>query len=218
MSHNPSYGCRADRTDGAAPPGGGLMAWRRIRPSEGRLVPWKNGGGTTLELAMEPPEGSLATGFRWRLSSAEVAASGPFSSFSGLERWLWLLDGPGFDIDFGPRGRVDLHVPLAPLRFLGDWPAEATLLDGPSVDLNLMVDPGTYRVATETLHLEASRALVPVGATTLLFVARGTVAAPGLGLHLGRGHLLRLEGESCALPLAPGLGGASLIRIDLHLI
>nr|WP_275976297.1 HutD family protein [Geothrix alkalitolerans] len=194
------------------------MAWRRTRPSEGRLVPWKNGGGTTLELAVEPPDGSLATGFRWRLSSAEVASSGPFSAFPGLERWLWLLDGPGFDIDFGARGRTNLHVPLVPLRFLGEWPADATLLDGPSVDLNLMVDPEVYRVAAETLRLETSQTLVPGGATTLLFVAQGTVAVPALGLHLGRRHLLRLEGESQALPLAPGLGGASVIRIDLHLI
>lgn len=180
-------------------------------------MPWKNGGGTTLELAVEPPDGSLAAGFRWRLSSAEVASSGPFSAFPGLERWLWLLDGPGFGLDFGARGRVDLHAPLVPLRFPGDWPAEATLLDGPSVDLNLMVDPAAYRATTETLHLEASRVVVSTGETTLLFVARGTVAVPALGLHLGRRHLLRLEGEECALPLAPGLGGATLIRIDLHL-
>ncbi len=194
------------------------MGWRRILPSEGRLVPWKNGGGTTLELAVEPPEGTLATGFRWRLSSAEVASSGPFSAFPGLGRWLWLLEGPGFDIDFGPRGRVELRDPSAPLHFSGDWPAEATLLDGPSVDLNLMVDPRAYEVAVDTFQVEAPRVMRTAGGTTLLFVAKGTVAVPGLGLHLGRRHLLRLEGEECALPLAPGLGGASLIRIDLRLI
>lgn len=194
------------------------MAWRRILPSEGRLVSWKNGGGTTLELAVEPPEGSLATGFHWRLSSAEVASSGPFSAFPGLERWLWLLEGAGFGIDFGGRGRAVVRDSLAPLHFPGDWPAEATLLDGPSVDLNLMVDPRVYRVEVDTFRMEAPRVVRTAGRTTLLFLAEGVVAVPGLRLHLGRRHLLRLDGEECAVPLAPGLGGATLIRIDLHLL
>lgn len=193
------------------------MAWCRILPSEGRLVPWKNGGGTTLELAVEPPGATLATGFHWRLSSAEVASSGPFSAFPGLERWLWLLEGPGFDIDFGARGRVELRDSSAPLHFSGDWPAEATLLDGPSVDLNLMVDPRQYRVSVETLRLGAPRMVGTAGGTTLLFVAAGTVAMPDLGLYLGRRQLLRLEGEEGAWFLAPGLGGATLIQMDLLL-
>jgi len=191
------------------------MAWRRILPSEGRLVLWKNGGGTTLELAVEPPGATLATGFHWRLSSAEVASSGPFSAFPGLERWLWLLEGAGFEIDFGARGWTEVRDPLAPLRFSGDWPAVATLIDGPSVDLNLMADLRAYRVAVETLQVAGPRVIRTTGGTTLLFVAGGTVALPGLGLHLGRRHLLRLEGEEGAWSLASGLGGATLIRIDL---
>jgi environmental stress-induced protein Ves len=191
------------------------MAWRRILPSEGRLVPWKNGGGTTLELAVEPTGATLATGFRWRLSSAEVASSGPFSAFPGLERWLWLLEGAGFEIDFGAHGRAEVCDPLTPLRFSGGWSAEATLIGGPSVDLNLMVDPQAYRVAVESLRVTAPQVIRATEGTTLLFVARGTVVLPGLGLYLGRRHLLRLEGEEGAWPLAPGLGGAALIRIDL---
>lgn len=191
------------------------MDWTHLKPSEGRLMPWKNGGGTTLELAMDPPGATLETGFRWRLSSAEVAASGPFSAFPGLERWLLLLEGAGMDLDFGPRGRMALPEPLRPLRFSGDWPAVATLLDGPCTDLNLMVDPRACRGGMEVVHLGASRMLRLSEATTLLFVARGTVAVPALNLHLGSRHLLRLDGGGCDLALAPGLGGAALVRMDL---
>ena len=35
------------------------MRWERIRPAEGRRMPWKQGGGSTLELAVEPPGASL---------------------------------------------------------------------------------------------------------------------------------------------------------------
>ena len=117
------------------------MDWTHLKPGDGRRMPWKNGGGSTLELAVDPPGATLETGFAWRLSTAEVAVSGPFSAFPGLERMLLLLEGAGFAIDFGPRGSVDLTQPLRPIWFSGDWPATATLVDGPCMDFNLMVDP-----------------------------------------------------------------------------
>jgi len=178
-------------------------------------MPWKNGGGTTLELAVDPPGAILETGFRWRLSSADVAASGPFSAFPGLERWLLLLGGAGFDIDFGPHGRAELTEPFLPIHFPGDWPAVATLVGGPSRDFNLMVDPRRCRARLETLRLEASLALPLRAATTLLFVARGTVSVPAWNLHLGHRHLLRVERGHGALSVAPGLAGAVLVRMDL---
>jgi hypothetical protein len=178
-------------------------------------MPWKNGGGTTLELAVEPPGATLASGFHWRISSAEVGVSGSFSLFPGLERWLLLLAGAGFGIDFGDRGQADLTEALTPLLFSGDWPAFATLLDGPCTDFNLMVDPRSHRARLEVLKLDVSRALPLRAPTTLLFVARGTVCAPALGLHLGHRHLLRIEAGTGALILAPGLAGAALIWIEL---
>ncbi len=178
-------------------------------------MPWKNGGGTTLEWAVDPPGATLDKGFRWRISSAEVRVSGPFSAFPGLERWLLLVEGPGFAIDFGAHGRVELLDPLVPLCFSGDWPATATLVDGPCRDFNLMVDPRRCRARLEILRLDAPRTLALSASTTLLFVARGTVAIPAHDLHLGPKHLLRLDGEAGALAIAPGLVGASLVQIDL---
>ncbi len=95
------------------------MRWTRETLREARRMPWKNGGGTTLELAVAPPGATLDSGFAWRLSSAEVAASGPFSAFPGLERTLLLLAGDGFRLDFGARGTVILDRPLEPVRFSG---------------------------------------------------------------------------------------------------
>lgn len=191
------------------------MDWTHLTPADGRLMPWKNGGGTTLELAVDPPGATLETGFRWRLSSAEVGVSGPFSPFPGLERWLLLLEGAGLDLDFGPRGRVRLDDPRTPLRFSGDWPAAATLVDGPCRDLNLMVDPKAFRARMTALDLDAPAALPLGSALTLLLVARGTASVPALGLHLGSRHLLRVSRGAGVLALAPGLGGAALVRMDL---
>lgn len=186
------------------------MRWTHLKPADGRAMPWRNGGGTTLELAVDLPGATLATGFRWRLSSAEVASSGPFSAFPGMARCLLLLEGAGFDIDFGPRGRVELREPLVPLFFSGDWPAAATLVGGPCTDLNVMWD-SACGARVETLRFEGPRSLDLAGAPLLIFVAQGTVAVPSLGLHLGRRHTLRIEDGAGLLAVAAGLGGASLV-------
>lgn len=174
-------------------------------------MPWKDGGGTTLELAVDPPGATLGRGFRWRLSSAEVASSGPFSAFPGMERWLFLLEGAGLEVDFGSRGRAVLREPLDSLCFAGDWPAVATLLEGACVDLNLIWDARLCSARVEILRFEGLRSLDLEGAPLLLIVARGSVAVPSLDLHLGRRHTLRIEGGTGALAVAAGLGGASLV-------
>lgn len=186
------------------------MRWTHLKPADGRAMPWRNGGGTTLELAVDPPGATLATGFRWRLSSAEVASSGPFSPFPGMARCLLLLEGAGFDVDFGPWGRVELREPLVPAFFSGDWPAAATLVGGPCTDLNVMWDCACG-ARVETLRFEGPRSLDLAGAPLLIFVAEGTVAVPSLGLHLGRRHTLRVEDGAGLLAVAAGLGGASLV-------
>ncbi len=50
-------------------------------------MPWKNGGGSTLELLQEP---AADGGFHWRLSIADVATPGPFSTFeASTARSVW---------------------------------------------------------------------------------------------------------------------------------
>jgi environmental stress-induced protein Ves len=192
------------------------MDWTHLKPTDGRLMPWKNGGGTTLELAVEPPGATLETGFHWRLSSAEVAVSGAFSCFPGLERWLVLLEGSGFDIDFGAQGLVELREPFAPVLFSGEWAATATLVAGRSEDLNLMVDPRRCRARMDVLQLASPQALPLFAATTLLFMGRGTVSVPNWKLHLGPRHLLRIDAGHGEVFLAPGVGGATCVRVDLE--
>jgi environmental stress-induced protein Ves len=56
--------------------------------------PWKNGGGQTRELVCQPAGASLQD-FDWRISVATIAASGPFSSYPGVDRSITLLAGDG---------------------------------------------------------------------------------------------------------------------------
>src|SRR5690606_24981691 len=66
---------------------GGFMPCTQLDPATTIAMPWKNGGGTTLQLAISPKGASLED-FAWRISSAQVAVDGAFSSFPGADRSL----------------------------------------------------------------------------------------------------------------------------------
>ncbi len=131
-------------------------------------MPWRNGGGSTRELVRRP-EG--ADDFEWRVSVAEVAADGPFSSFAGLDRILVLLTGEGMDLHV--QGRVvALRAPLDHHRFAGEDDVRAVLAGGPTTDLNLMWRRDRFDVTLR--RFEAPFDLAPqTGATLLAFVAGG---------------------------------------------
>jgi environmental stress-induced protein Ves len=67
-----------------------------INPNEFKRLPWKNGKGETIELAIN--EGGSLADFDWRISMASVTEDGPFSDFSGYQRHLLLLKGIGIEL------------------------------------------------------------------------------------------------------------------------
>ena len=62
---------------------------RLLRNSDHRRMPWKNGGGETVEVIVHP-EGASLSDFGWRVSMASVASDGPFSVFPDIDRTLEL--------------------------------------------------------------------------------------------------------------------------------
>jgi environmental stress-induced protein Ves len=147
---------------------------RVIRQSAFAVVPWKNGGGVTHEAIRVPPAGDP---FEWRLSVARIDAAGPFSNFAGYHRYLVLLQGAGVVLKFsrpaaasgsddGPGDRDCDQV--RELRSVGDWAefdgglaTRCELVNGPCVDLNLMVSKtlSGVRVRVEELCEARSFAL-----------------------------------------------------------
>lgn len=86
---------------------------RRIPRSDFQTARWQNGGGVTHEIARLEEGGALV----WRISLAEVAADGPFSSFAALTRVLTVIDGMGMDLETPTQ--VLPALPLGPVRFSG---------------------------------------------------------------------------------------------------
>lgn len=71
-----------------------MAIFKRLVPSDYTIQRWKNGLGSTSQLAIEPATSKFPIDpFLWRVSSARVNASGPFSKFPGYERTLILIEG-----------------------------------------------------------------------------------------------------------------------------
>ncbi|MGB2739118.1 MAG: HutD family protein [Cognaticolwellia sp.] len=67
-----------------------------IPPSQFKSVPWKNGKGETIEMAIN--SGGTLDHFNWRLSMASVVEDGIFSNFTGYTRNLILIEGDGINL------------------------------------------------------------------------------------------------------------------------
>jgi len=174
-----------------------------LRPSDYRVMPWKDEGGSTTEIAIEPAGASLAEPFLWRVSSAQVEASGPFSHFPGRARLLTLLEGSGLILDIEGQGRQRLKHPGQVVAFAGDAAVSATLIQGPCVDFGIISDPSRVRVTLEWLNLGMDATAITVAPTTLLFAPWGPIRVDSLGVELAPRDCLRL-GTAPAATEAPG--------------
>jgi hypothetical protein len=155
-----------------------------LRPSDYRVMPWKDGGGSTTEIAIAPAGAGLSEPFLWRVSSAWVAGSGPFSHFPGRARLLTLLEGSGLILDIAGQGRQRLKHPGQVVAFSGDAAVDATLIQGPSADFGVISDPSRVKVALEWLSLGTDATSITLAPTTLLFAPRRPVRVDPIGLEL----------------------------------
>lgn len=167
-----------------AAPGLGLM---RILPAENhRRMRWKNGGGVTTEVAVFP-EGAGLDDFEWRLSMANVASDGPFSSFAGVDRTLAVLEGEGIVLSVEGSREVALTRWSPPFAFAADKRSSARLIGGPILDLNVMTRRG--RFAHRMTRLTPGAATVGGPWLTMVFCAAGSAQLSSgaekatLGLH-----------------------------------
>lgn len=106
-------------------------------------------GGSSTQLWIYPKGSSLeARDFAFRLSSAQVESSGPFSDFSGYDRLLILLQGR-MELTFRPSGQIKALAPDSEaLHFDGGTEVYAELLSGSVTDFNLFVPNGIAKEAT----------------------------------------------------------------------
>ena len=174
-------------------------------------TPWKNGGGSTREIACWPPGSGLAY-FEWRLSIATIAASGPFSVFPGIDRTIMLLAGDGVQLraaDHAIEHRLStLHRPFA---FSGDVPIDCTLLGGASSDFNVMARRGRWHAKLQVLE---SAAALPSARHGMLLALRGQWQLEGLSvIDCAEGEGLWWADAAHAWHATPGSAEARLLAV-----
>ncbi|WP_150308063.1 HutD/Ves family protein [Planctomonas psychrotolerans] len=121
-----------------------------LRAADRSIVPWRNGRGTTVDVARDPVGGGTE-GFDWRISIATIDGDGEFSRFPQVDRVLVPLSAEGLRLSM--KGRevvVGRHESIA---FRGEGAVAS--LAGPERGraLNLMVRRGarTGSIAIESV-------------------------------------------------------------------
>jgi hypothetical protein len=179
------------------------MSLRLLTAADFHRLPWQNGRGTTLELVRRD---DTAGALLWRLSIADVVEPGPFSPLPGIDRVITLIEGEGFDLDFGAdRPPVSLR-PFEPLAFSGDWSTAAVAVHGPSRDFNVMTTRGWVVADVQVAHN-----CLTTGALTYVFAARGGVSATagGITVRAKPGELIECRHED-EVRLTKDEGGTAL--------
>lgn len=166
-----------------------MDAARIIAAADHRRERWRNGAGWTRQVHAQAST-DPAHAWDWRLSIAEIEADAPFSAFPGVERELVLLQGEGLRLRFDDGETHTLLPPHDRLRFAGERAVVGELVEGPTLDFNLM-----WRRDAVDAHLW-HRPLV--GSMAVFVDPRDTWA-----LYLLSG-LARFEPASGLPPLQPG--------------
>ncbi|WP_406859393.1 HutD family protein [Streptomyces sp. HUAS MG47] len=185
-----------------------MTAGRLLRAHDRPATPWRNGGGVTREVAAGPADAGLED-FVWRVSLADVAAGGPFSSFPGVDRIITVVDGPGMEltVDGVPHTVDALYEPFA---FPGDADTDCRLLGGPLVDFNVM----TRRTAA-TARVRVTREGFSVapqgGAVTLVIALAGTATVAESGATLDRFDAVLFSGPGSGTVHVTGVTAAVTI-------
>jgi uncharacterized protein len=144
-------------------------------------TPWKNGQGRTLEVARDGGEG--LDGFGWRLSIADIDESSGFSSFSGYQRVISVLEGAGMRLEVDGLPSAPL-LAFEPFAFSGDSHVHCHLLQGAIRDFNLIYSPARLSARLQWLPVGSAQRVYTSATTLLLFAAGGEMDA-------------RLDGAAC---------------------
>lgn len=188
---------------------------RVLRAGDYREMPWKNGGGTTTEIAVFPAGAGLEE-FDWRISMARVEGGGPFSLFAGVDRTLAILEGEGIVLKVDGSIPIGLTARSEPLPFPADVPTSAALIGGPVTDLNVMSRRSRVSHCVERLVISTPVEVPPTAEHTLVFCHHGNVEVPGsANVRLGPLDTLHLGGGQSGLRLDPA-GDATLFIIGMN--
>jgi uncharacterized protein len=185
------------------------MNMKVLRAKDYPRMPWKNGGGSTEEITRDA--GTGLDGFGWRLSIADIAESGGFSTFAGYQRVITVLQGDGMTLRVDGQDTPAL-LPLEPFAFSGESQVSCTLLGGPIRDFNLIY--ATQRYDARLQWLAGEQRFFSSAGTVLVFSVTDAleVKVGNSAQQLGRHDCLQVDGNAGLLEVSSG-GNCCVIEL-----
>jgi environmental stress-induced protein Ves len=177
-----------------------MQSLQLLTPSHYRRVPWKNGLGSTLELATNAAEPGGP--WTWRLSLADVPTRASFSAFPGVDRHLAVLDGAGMTLERAAE-RIEVPREGRAFSFAGEDAIVGTPVGSGVRDANLMLDRTKWTGSLEIQRVHERRSIEVEAVVVLIFAAQTS-------------DLLRCKTkeESCVLSADSTLLSTGLVRIE----
>jgi environmental stress-induced protein Ves len=137
-------------------------------------MPWANGRGTSYEIASDRNE---AGEWAWRLAMAPVNEDGPFSRIECVNRSLAVVEGAGMLLSVD-RKKLQC-LPMQVVQFRGDAITQATLTEGPIMDINLMVRrkkaDGEMEIVSNAGLLNGASLVVAIDGSAQVMVGESTI-------------------------------------------
>ncbi|MBY0468469.1 MAG: HutD family protein [Burkholderiaceae bacterium] len=129
------------------------MAWRVVVLDALPDEPWRNGGGRTRTIAVQPRDTGEPP-WDWRISVATIEQSAPFSAFPGVDRASVLLGAGCLELGADGEPTVRLHQPGDAAVYRGDarWQAEVHRVGPPLSLLNVMTRRGAATARLQTVR------------------------------------------------------------------
>ena len=124
------------------------------------ITPWPNGAGRKAD---------IAAGDGWLVAFAFLDGDAPFSDYSGHDRTITLIDGPGFTLHGADGTELSVAQPFTPTPFDGGWTTACRLHATPCMVVNAMTRRAGWRHAVTLLPAPAI--LPPSTATADILVA-----------------------------------------------
>ena len=161
-----------------------------LSPAGYRRVPWKNGGGVTVDIAFD--------GEIWRFSRTPITTAGPFSDYSGYDRLQVLVAGNGLVLET-PDGEIDLRRPFQPVRFTGETPITSRLEAGPVEVVNLLGERARVRLDLAVMAAGDTERLGPGLHFAYCPAGQAVLRLSGKDHELAADETLRIEDAEGAL-------------------
>ena len=177
-------------------------------------MPWKNGGGVTIDIAVAMLPGFAPgswEGIVWRFSRTAIVTPGAFSDLSGYDRELALISGEGLVLGT-PVGEIDVRRPFRPVRFAGETSIVSRLEAGPVEVVNLIGDRARVSIDLSCLSGATTKAC-PAG-VHIIYAATSSceLSIDGKPCEIAAGHALRIEAGT-SFAVANRLGTAIVASV-----